>query len=276
MTAGAEQTARLLGRLAPLRAWIFVLRRWVLRELKARYDRTAGGLGWIVGLPLAQLAVLVTVFYHILGIRWPGASSAGPVAYGTQVFVGLIVFNAFAETLQRAPSTVLAQPNMVTKARFPVIVFPVGAVVVAMLPLLAGLLLLLGFVLLRGQATPLVWIQLPPVLGVLFLYLAGLACWLAALAVYVRDVVHLAPVVVNLALFLSPVFYPAAALPPHLAWFAEANPLGWVIGALRQAVLEGSWVAGSGLLAHGLVACAVAAGGVLWFERLRRGFADLM
>lgn len=277
MATGIARMARTIAdHLAPLRAWVFLLQRWVMRELRARYDRTAGGVGWIIGLPLAQLAVLVTVFYHILGIRWPGISSASPVAYGMQVFVGLIVFNAFAETMQRASTAVLAQPNMVTKARFPVIVFPLGAVVIAMLPLLAGLLLLLGLLILRGEAAPLLWLQVLPVLGVLFFYLTGLACWLAALAVYVRDTVHLAPVVVNLGLFLSPVFYPAAALPPRLAWFAQANPLGWVISVMRQAVLEQGWIVGPGLLAHGLLAGVVFVVGVLWFERLRRGFADLM
>lgn len=254
----------------------FLFGQWLKRDLAGRYRATALGMGWALVQPLSQLAVFVLVFYHVLGVRWPTAAQPGVLHYGMQVFLGLTVFNLVADTLQRAPHSVLAQPNLVTKVRFPLWVLPAAGLTASVLPYGLGLLLLGGVLAWSGQAAPVAWLQLVPVTLILLLYLLGLAWWLAATTVYLRDLAQVTAPLASLLLFLSPVFYSADHVPAAFAPWMAYNPVAWVIEAQRSILFQGGGLAPEGLVRHAAAATLVAAVGKWWFARLQRRFADVL
>lgn len=269
----------LLDYLMPLRHAGLVRQLWA-RDVQQRYRQSWLGLLWIVLTPLAMLAVYTLVFRHVMRVRWPGVGDAangsgGDLAFALGIYSGLAVFLFFAECVNRAPALVLEQPNLVKKVVFPLEVLPwvsaatagVGLLVAAMLLCLLSLLSGAG---LHASAVllPLVWLPLLP-------WVLGLGWLLSALGVYVRDVGQVLSLLVSALMFLSPVFFPAEALPAGVREWLQYNPLAPVMTATRD-VLAGqtpAWLALGWVAVAGI---ALAVLGALFFRRVRSGFADVV
>jgi lipopolysaccharide transport system permease protein len=253
--------------------WTFLFGQWLKRDLAGRYRGSLLGTLWPVAQPLAQIAVFTLIFHGFLQVRWPVATEAtgtasaqaagGAWAYALNVYAGLAVFNFFSEVLGRAPSAVLAQPNLVTKVRFPLPLLPAVTVV----------LVVAGAV--NGHLTwAVAW--LPLWLLPVVLYGTALALLLASLGVYVRDIGQVMPALTSLLMFLTPIFYPMAAVPAGLRGLFELNPVAWAAEGLRGLLLQGQWLDVTVWSLH-LMTSAAAAGFAAWaFMRLQKGFADVL
>jgi lipopolysaccharide transport system permease protein len=77
-------------------------------------------------------------------------------------------------------------------------------------------------------------------------------------------------------LFLSPVFYPVSALPGHLRPLMLLNPLTFIIEQVRSVLIWGGMPDWSGLAVYSLLSVGVAWTGYSWFQKMRRGFADVL
>jgi lipopolysaccharide transport system permease protein len=104
----------------------------------------------------------------------------------------------------------------------------------------------------------------------------GLAWMLASLGVFLRDVGQTIGLVTTVLMFLSPVFYPMSALPPQFRPLMLANPLTFIIEQSREVLVWGRVPDGGSLLIYSLVAAAVAWLGYAWFQKTRKGFADVL
>lgn len=246
------------------------------RRLAERYRGSLLGVGWALLLPVAMLAVYTLFFRHLLGLRWPVEPAAGDLLVAANIFVGLAVVNFAGEVLSAAPRLVLEHPAFVRKMRFPLSVLAyvlVGAAAVQML-------IALGVVTVVGAA----WDRISPGgMAAAVLHLVPVMVWalagawlLGALGVFIRDLQHLVPPLVTALLFLSPVFYPAAALPAPWRSLVMMNPLTLPIEGVRAALLGGVAPGWGGWALQLLVAvvAAVLARGV--FVRVQPGFADVI
>jgi lipopolysaccharide transport system permease protein len=234
---------------------------------------------------VAQIAVFTLIFHGFMQVRWPAGSAVdastgtqalgGAWGYALNVFAGLAVFNFFAEVLGRAPVAVLAQPNLVTKVRFPLLLLPAVTVGAALVHVGVGAALLLGAALLTGTLTlQVAW--LPLWLVPVLLYGACLALLLASLGVYVRDIGQMMAALTSLLMFLTPIFYPLAAVPPSLRGLFELNPVAWAADSLRGLLLEGRALELWPWAVHLGVSAALALAAAWVFRRLERGFADVL
>jgi lipopolysaccharide transport system permease protein len=171
---------------------------------------------------------------------------------------------------------VLEQPNLVKKVIFPLEILPWMAVLSAYFHASLSLLVLVAAVLFfRGEIT----IHILGTVVVLLAFLPillGLSWLLAALGVYMRDIGHIVGLVLTPMLFLSPVFYPAEALPAVVQDYMMLNPLTLIIETLRASVLEGQWPSLQGLFIYFVVGIGFAFVGAWCFEKTRRGFADVL
>jgi lipopolysaccharide transport system permease protein len=275
---GLAQTIRLLDPLALARnLWahrelIFQLTK---REILGRYRGSYLGLAWSFLTPLLMLTIFTLVFGVIFQARW-GLENESRFHFALVLFCGLIVFNVFSECVTRSPGLVLNQPQYVKKIRFPLEILPVIVFLSAAAHAAVSLLiLLLGLSLGVGVFNwTVVWVPL------VFLPLAalclGLSWWLASMGVYFRDISQIMGVATMAVLFLSPIFYPVSAIPEGLQTFYRLNPLTLVIENTRAAVIWGqppNWVH---LLVGGAANVLVALLGYAWFQRTRKGFADVL
>lgn len=269
-----------------MKNYYFLFFQWLKRDFDGRYRGSLLGLAWPALQPLIQTAVFTLVLHHFMKIRWLSGGGAHHFAdgslllnetalYAFNVLCGLAVFNYFSEILNKSPAAVLAQPNLITKVRFPLLVLPLTTVGAALIVLATSVALLTLVMLMLGMhATQVLWLPLwfLPVL----IYGMVAAITLSAFGVFLRDIAQVIPSVVSLLFFITPIFYPTETIPSDLRFLAELNPIAWSIDSLRlivlgnQALNLGDWVTHLGA---STLLCMSA---LTVFSRLQKGFADVV
>ena len=244
------------------------------REFAGRYRGSFGGVAWSFVQPLFLLAVYTLAFGVVLKAQWGLAGGTGD--YALMVFAGLIVYNAFAECLARAPLLVTANPNFVKKIVFPLELLPwVLALTILLHALLAVAVWLVVYAVLHGMP-PATALLAPLVLAALAPLLLGTGWLLSATGVAVRDVGQLTGLLSHALLFLTPIFYSAEAAPPVLRTLLALNPLTFVVEQMRAVLYLGRTPAWDGLALYVILSSLFAWLALVLFRRLRRGFADLV
>ncbi len=245
------------------------------REVLGRYRGSVIGLLWSFFNPVFMLAVYTFVFSEVFKSRWSGGGES-KTEFALVLFAGLIVFNLFVECINRAPGLILGNVNYVKKVVFPLEILPFVGLLAAIFHSVISLgVWLLAYMVLFGMPH-LTALYLPFVLLPLVLLIMGLGWVLASLGVYLRDVGQFIGILTTVLMFLSPVFYPATALPEAYRHLLYLNPLTPVIEQTR-AVLYFGVVPDFGLLGlHWLATAAIAWLGFAWFQKTRKGFADVL
>lgn len=247
------------------------------REVVGRYKGSAFGLAWSFFNPVFMLVVYTFVFSEIFKSRWGGVGGDdSKTQFAVVLFVGMIVLSLFSEVLNRAPSLILGNVNYVKKVVFPLEILPVIATGAALFHSLVSLgVLLVAFALFNGY---LHWTAIftPLVLLPLVILTTGLAWMLASLGVFLRDVGQTIGIITTVLMFLSPVFYPVTAVPEQFQSFILANPLTFIIEQAREVLIWGHLPNWLGLGAYTLAATAIAWAGYAWFQKTRKGFADVL
>jgi lipopolysaccharide transport system permease protein len=250
----------------------YLLGQLVRRDVLLRYRGAMFGVLWIFLSPLLMLAIFAFVFGHIFQARWPESREGLP--FWLILYCGLIVFNVFGETVSRASTAVRAYPAYVKKIIFPVDILPLVPLGSALVHASFNLLLLAAALAWTGNLT-IGLLFFPLLLLPAVLLAVGAAWFLAAWGVFIKDMSQIVPLFVQMLLFLSPVFYPATAVPQGLTFLYNANPLGAVIEAVRAAAfgLSVPWAGWSVALAAGVAAALL---GHAFFQHSRDEFADAL
>jgi lipopolysaccharide transport system permease protein len=245
------------------------------REVIGRYQGSLLGLAWSFFHPVLMLLVYTFVFSVIFRARWT-TGSEGNVDYALILFVGLIVHGFFSEVINRSPNLILSNVNYVKKVVFPLEVLSVVALLSALFHALVNTVVLLVAFVLIGKS--LVWtvVFFPLVFLPIVMLALGLSWALAALGVFVRDVGQTVGIVTMLLMFLAPVVYPISAVPEHLRPLLMLNPLTFIIEQGRDALIWGKSPEWAGLLLFFAVSSFVAWLGFVWFQKTRKGFADVI
>ena len=246
------------------------------REVVGRYKGSVMGLAWSFFNPVFMLVVYTFVFSGIFKSRWGVGGEESKTQFAVVLFVGMIVHGLFADVLIRAPGLILSNVNYVKKVVFPLEILPVIAMGATLFHSLISLgVLLTTFALFNGY---LHWTAIftPLVLLPLVILTLGLAWMLASLGVFLRDVGQTIGIITTVMLFLSPVFYPMTALPEEFRPWLMANPLTFIIEQAREVLIWGHLPNWTGLGGYTLVAAAIAWAGYAWFQKTRKGFADVL
>ncbi len=264
--------AAMFGSLVRHRSLVLAL---VQREVVGRYRGSVMGILWSFLNPVFMLAVYTFVFSVVFKARWNAASDS-KTEFALVLFAGLIVFNLFSECVNRAPSLILGNVNYVKKVVFPLEILPWVALGSALFHTLISLgVWVLAYVVFFGAPHPSA-LYFPLVLLPLLLFIMGLSWLLASLGVYLRDVSQFIGIVTTVLLFLSPIFYPAAALPEQYRSLLYVNPMTPVVEMTRDVLYWGKapdWALWSLAM---LASAALAWLGFAWFQKTRKGFADVL
>lgn len=246
------------------------------REIKGRYRGSILGLSWSFVQPLTMLAVYTLVFSQVFKARWGTGEDLGPLAFAVNLFAGLIVFNLFAECMNRAPGLVLANPNYVKKVVFPLEVLAPVAATTAGFHALTSLLVLVIFEIAAYRQIPLSFLWLPVVWTPFVLGTLAITWALSALGVFIRDIGQLVGVAVSMLMFLSPIFFPMTAMPARWQPILQLNPLAHVIEETRAVTVLGHAPSTMFILlgyAVSIAACQICYRG---FLKAKPAFADVI
>jgi len=246
------------------------------REVSGRYRGSLLGSFWTLLTPLLLLCVYTLVFGVVAPTRWPGAEDQGIGMFALRLLAGMVVHGLLAETLSRAPTLITSQPNYVNKIVFPLetlgwVNLFTGLFHTAMA--LAVLVLLNGVL---GTGFDLTLLALPVIFLPYALLLIGLVWLVAALGVYLRDLVQLIGPLIMVTMFLGPVFYPRSAMPAAAQPWLALNPITVPVEQVRRVVFESRWPQWEILAQYALVALAVYLFGLWAFTKLKKGFADVL
>lgn len=245
------------------------------REVLGRYRGSLLGLLWSFFNPLFMLVVYTFVFSQIFKARW-SAGSESKTEFALVLLAGLIMFNLFAECINRAPGLILSNVNYVKKVIFPLEILPIVDLLSAFYHSLVGFLVwLAAYSVFFGLPHPST-LYLPLILLPFGLFILGLSWSLASLGVFLRDVGQIIGVVVMSLMFLSPIFYPATALPADYQRLLFLNPLTPVVELARDVLYWGKAPDFALLGVYWLVAMAISWLGFAWFQSTRKGFADVL
>jgi lipopolysaccharide transport system permease protein len=246
------------------------------REVIGRYRGSLLGMAWSFFNPVLMLLIYTFVFSVIFKSRWGGGGEESQTEFAIVLFVGMIVHGLFSECLNRAPGLILSNVNYVKKVIFPLEILPWVALSSALFHGAISLIVLLAAQLLLSQQIMWTALLFPLVLLPLVFATMGCAWFLAGLGVYVRDIGQITGMVTTILMFLSPVFYPVSALPDQYQVWLQINPLTFIIEEGRNTLIFGKvpdirqW---SLMGAAGLITAWI---GFVWFQKTRKGFADVL
>jgi lipopolysaccharide transport system permease protein len=249
---------------------LFYVLAW--RDLAVRYKQTVIGVAWAVIRPFLTMVVFTLIFGRIAKLP-----SDGSAPYPLMVFAGMLPWTFFATGLSEASNSLISNASLITKVYFPRLIMPTATVVVAFADFLITCTIL---------AAMMAWYQLAPGWQVLFLpaFVAlafaasiGPALWVTSFNVKYRDFRYVIPFLVQLGLYVSPVGFSSAIVPPEWRLAYSLNPMVGVIDGFRWCLLGGE----AQLYLPGLAASLAVAALFLWFgiRRFRKteaSFADLI
>ena len=205
-------------------------------EFANRYSGSLLGLFWIVLFPLLFLSIYVVVYSLVFRVRLPGG---GVFDYVLYVFTGLVPYLAMMEAANLSAVAVRSNLSAIRSGLVPIEIVPARIAGVAIVSMSVGLVLVV---------VTSVWIErislnvllLPAVLFFHAALFVGTACILSVLGALVRDVAYVVNLASLMLLFLSPIAYTGAMLPPGLWFLRDLTPFYYVIEAYRTALFNDS------------------------------------
>jgi len=266
----------------PSKSWVALNLRdlWSYRELlyfltwrdvKVRYKQAALGVLWAILQPLLTMLISTLVFGRLGGF---GARTGG-IPYPIFVYAALLPWTFFSNAVTTSGNSLVGSAHLITKVYFPRMIIPGAAVAAGVVDFFIAFVLLIGLML-YYQVT-LTWnLLLFPALVVLTALLAtGVGMWLSALNVKYRDIRFALPFIVQLWMFVSPVFYPSSALPEKYRGAFVLNPLTGIIDAYRSSLfgLPINWTA---LGVSALITIVLLVYASYSFRRMEKTFADIV
>ena len=245
---------------------------FVRRELTTRYLCSVTGLAWALIHPLALLGVYHFVFTTVF--RTTGFARGSFLAF---VAVALWPWLAAQESIQRGTVSIAGYAGMIRKVAFPHEIVVYASVTATLLLNLAGYLAVLVVLFIAGEPIHFEGLLIAlPLWVVMAIAVCGITLALAAIQVFVRDVEHVLMPLLMILMYVTPILYPLSLVPEGLRPWVAANPFGWLVERLRDALLEGrlELMPGDGIAV--LVALALFFAGRVVFRRLSPHFEDFV
>lgn len=247
------------------------------REVVGRYRGSYFGIIWSFINPLLMLIVYTFVFGMIFKARW-NPNSDSKTEFALVLFAGLLVFNLFSECITKAPTLILSNVNYVKKVIFPLEILPLVTLNSALFHGAISLVVwLIGYTAFFGLPHLTIF-YLPLIVLPFCLMVLGFSWMLASLGVYLRDIGQLIGIAVTAMMFLSPIFYPIDSLPDKYRFLLMMNPLTIPVEKFRDFLFWGISpdVNLKLIIIYWLAALVVVSFGFFWFQKTRKGFADVL
>jgi lipopolysaccharide transport system permease protein len=240
------------------------------RDIKVRYKQTVLGGLWAVIQPAFTMLVFTLFFGRLAKMPSDG------LPYPIFVYAGLLPWTYFANAVSTSGNSLVGSSNLITKVYFPRVVVPASAALAGLLDFFIALFVLAALMIwyqfLPGPAI----LLFPFLVALTFLCAVGVGLWLSALNVQYRDIRYAIPFLIQVWMFVSPVIYPVSLVHGNYQWLLALNPMGGVIHAYRASLLGHQSIDWSLLSLSTLIILALFLGGLYYFRRMERVFADVV
>ena len=245
------------------------------RLVIGRYKGSVFGLFWSFANPIFMLAIYTFVFSFIFKGKWDVAMEAQG-SFAMILFMGLIIFNFFSECLTTSASLILSNANYVKKVVFPLEILPWVNLGNAFFHFSVSLFTWLIGSLLVFQSISIYLLLIPVILLPFIILILGLSMLVSALGVFVRDIGQFVGLLVTAMMFLTPIFYPMSRVPEEYRMAILLNPLTIPVMEMRNVLIFDRLPDWQLLSIYSVVSVIVCSVCFILFQKMRRGFADVM
>jgi lipopolysaccharide transport system permease protein len=243
---------------------------FVWRDIKIRYKQTVIGVAWAVLQPFLMMLVYSLIFGRLAHLPTDGLPF--PIFY----YSGLLPWMFFATAMQSTTNTIVENQRLITKVYFPRLLLPFGSVLSGLMDFGVSFLMLVA-IMLHYRLWPTADALWFPIFLLLAIITAlGVGLWLAALNAIYRDVRYVLPFLVQFWMIASPVAYPASLVSSKWYWLYGMNPMAGVIEGIRWSLTAHGNVPERLVLTSTIVAMAVLASGIAYFQRAESTIADVV
>jgi lipopolysaccharide transport system permease protein len=240
------------------------------RDIKVRYKQTALGAAWAIIQPFMTMVVFSLFFGQLAKIPSDG------IPYPIFSYAALVPWTFFANGLNQSSNSLVGSANLIKKVYFPRLVVPFSSVISGVVDFILAFLVLVGMMLFYGILPTLNVLWLPLLLLLALVTALGVGLWLSALNVQFRDVRYVMPFLTQFWLFATPIAYPSSLLSEPWRTLYGLNPMVGVVEGFRWALLGTDTAPGAMIVASTLAALVLLIGGVFYFRRMEKTFADVV
>lgn len=240
------------------------------RDIKVRYKQTLLGVAWAVLQPVLTMAVFSVFFGRLAGMPSDG------LPYPVSTLCALLPWQLFAYALTQSSNALVQDAHMITKVYFPRLILPLASVLAGLVDFAIAFAVLLAVMLYYGIVPGAALLALPALVTLSVVSALAVGFWLSAVNVKYRDVRYAIPFLAQLWLFATPVAYPSSIVPAEFRALYALNPLVGVIDGFRWALLGSQAPSPVMLVVSSLAAGALLVGGLFYFRRTERSFADVI
>jgi lipopolysaccharide transport system permease protein len=248
----------------------------IWRDVKVRYKQTALGVLWAIIQPFMTMVVFSIFFGKMAKVP------TGGIPYPIFAFTGLLPWQLFTKAVSDAGRSLIQNRAMITKVYFPRLVIPLSSVLSGLVDfgiaflVLFGMMIYYNFVPDSGYHIYITWrwLTLPFFILLAILTSLGVGLWLSALNVIYRDVNYIIPFLVQFWLFVTPVAYSATMFSQKWQFLISLNPMTGVVAGFRWALLGSAGSFDPLMILSIAISFVVLVGGLYYFRRMERTFAD--
>lgn len=240
------------------------------RDVKLRYKQTALGIIWVILQPLLASLIFAVIFGRLANLPSDG------MPYILFVYAGILPWNLFAGSLQRAGNSLISDSRLISKVYFPRMIIPIASSAAVVVDFLVALVVMAALMVIYRVSPTVNLLALPALLLVVLLIGVGVSLWLSALNVYYRDFMYVLPFIVQIWMYASPLVYAGSMVPEKWKVVYGLNPMAGAIDGFRWALLGTGDFPALTLGVALLAGCLIFFGGAFVFRRVERSFADVV
>jgi lipopolysaccharide transport system permease protein len=242
----------------------------VWRDIAVRYKQTALGASWAIIQPLFTVAIFSIFFGRLAKIPSDG------IPYPMFAFTALVPWTFFSYGLNQSSNSLVGSANLITKVYFPRLIVPIASVIAGTVDFLLAFGVLLLMMAYYHMVPTRNIIFLPAFFFLTLITSLGIGLWLSALNVKFRDVRLVLPFLVQLWMFATPIAYPSSLLHDPWRTIYGLNPMVGVVEGFRWALLGVKEPPGPIVVVSAAMSVLLLLGGVIYFRRMEKTFADLV
>jgi lipopolysaccharide transport system permease protein len=239
------------------------------REISVRYRQTVVGLLWVLLQPLITTAIFTMVFVFFIRIPDQGGDS-----YPLFAFAGIAVWQYFTRIVSDGGGSLVASRALITKVSFPRLIVPLVAPIAAGVDCLIAILALVLLTTAFGAHLSWTVIFAPLVILAAGLFGYAIVLWLAPLNAVYRDIGIVMPFAIQIAMYLSPIVYPATLVPEKIRWLYELNPVAVMVDSMRWVVLGTNAPSLAGIGVFAVATVLLFWGGTRTFRKMEGNLVD--